>query len=471
MRRAACTCMAMSASMNWMPWNAAIGWPNCCRSFAYATAASSAAWPMPTAIAPVAGRVTSRVRIAILNPSPSSPSRWSTGTGQSVKWSATVGEARMPSFFSFLPTEKPGVPFSTRKAVTPFARRLADADRHRPCRGARDVEGSHRDPEPLALFAQPLVDGHRAVGEVERHRGRGADAQLLLLLADREAGRALLDEEGGDALRAQLRVHCGEDDDDVGVVAVGAPLLGAVQHVTVALADRRRAQPRGVGAGAGLRERVGREHLPRRETRQVLLLVLLGAGEEDRQAAERLIEVLRRRRRARPRDLLADEREREAPHVRPAVFLGQPDPVEAGVHEGADRLFRIGLPLVVGGGAWRDPLARNLAREVADHPLVLAEIEELVHARSDDTPLAQLGEEPRRRGDTPGVGGIFGPIEPGECGELRQRGPLRVAADGNVDIAVAGLKDSHGGEELVRVALPSDPLAQARGEQHRRDQP
>src|SRR3989442_12013544 len=47
---------------------------------------------MPTAIAPVAGRATSRVRIAILNPSPSSPSRWSTGTGQSVKWSATRSE-------------------------------------------------------------------------------------------------------------------------------------------------------------------------------------------------------------------------------------------------------------------------------------------------------------------------------------------------------------------------------------------
>ena len=28
----------------------------------------------------------------------------------------------MPSFFSFLPTVNPGVPFSTRKAVTPFAR-------------------------------------------------------------------------------------------------------------------------------------------------------------------------------------------------------------------------------------------------------------------------------------------------------------------------------------------------------------
>ena len=77
---------------------------------------------MPTAIAPVAGRVMSSVLIASVNPSPSAPSRCSTGTSQSVKWSATVGEARMPIFFSFLPTAKPGIPFSTRKAVTPLAR-------------------------------------------------------------------------------------------------------------------------------------------------------------------------------------------------------------------------------------------------------------------------------------------------------------------------------------------------------------
>jgi hypothetical protein len=77
---------------------------------------------MPTAIAPVIGRVMSSVRIAILKPSPSSPSRCPTGTAQSVKWSATVGEQRMPIFFSFLPTEKPGVPLSMRNAVMPRAR-------------------------------------------------------------------------------------------------------------------------------------------------------------------------------------------------------------------------------------------------------------------------------------------------------------------------------------------------------------
>ena len=65
------------------------------------------------------GRVKSRVRMAIRKPSPSSPRRFSAGTSQSWRWSATVGEARMPILRSFLPTAKPGKPGSTRKAVIP----------------------------------------------------------------------------------------------------------------------------------------------------------------------------------------------------------------------------------------------------------------------------------------------------------------------------------------------------------------
>ena len=37
-------------------------------------------------------------------------------------WETTVGEQRIPIFRSFLPTEKPGMPFSMRNAVMPFAR-------------------------------------------------------------------------------------------------------------------------------------------------------------------------------------------------------------------------------------------------------------------------------------------------------------------------------------------------------------
>src|SRR5687768_8515799 len=42
MSRAACTSVAICASWNWIPWSSAIGLPNASRSFAYATAASSA---------------------------------------------------------------------------------------------------------------------------------------------------------------------------------------------------------------------------------------------------------------------------------------------------------------------------------------------------------------------------------------------------------------------------------------------
>ena len=99
--------MAMSASMNWMPWNARDGLVE-----------------RPALPRVADGRVESglgdahrlradrRPRLLErahrdLKPSPSSPRRFSTGTSQSVKCSATVGEPWMPSFFSCLPDAEP----------------------------------------------------------------------------------------------------------------------------------------------------------------------------------------------------------------------------------------------------------------------------------------------------------------------------------------------------------------------------
>jgi hypothetical protein len=42
------------------------------------------------------------------------------GTRQFSKLSSTVGEPRIPIFFSSLPTVNPGVPFSTTNALMPF---------------------------------------------------------------------------------------------------------------------------------------------------------------------------------------------------------------------------------------------------------------------------------------------------------------------------------------------------------------
>ena len=48
---------AASVSWNCTPWKSLIDFPNCLRSLVYAIAASSAPWAMPTACAPIVGRV------------------------------------------------------------------------------------------------------------------------------------------------------------------------------------------------------------------------------------------------------------------------------------------------------------------------------------------------------------------------------------------------------------------------------
>ena len=64
-------------------------------------------------------RVRSKVRMAILKPSPSSPSRFSAGTSTSSSARLAVTEARMPSLRSGGPGTTPGRSASTMKAVIP----------------------------------------------------------------------------------------------------------------------------------------------------------------------------------------------------------------------------------------------------------------------------------------------------------------------------------------------------------------
>lgn len=58
--------------------------------------------------------------MAILKPSPGSPSRLSLGMRQSSKMRLAVDEARMPSLSSFFPSVSPGVGMGTRKALMPW---------------------------------------------------------------------------------------------------------------------------------------------------------------------------------------------------------------------------------------------------------------------------------------------------------------------------------------------------------------
>ena len=85
---------------------------------------------MPSACAATDGRLWSSVFIATKKPRPRPQMRFSFGTRQSWKTSSRVAEARMPILFSFLPNEKPGVPFSTMKNDAPRAPRPGSVIAH-----------------------------------------------------------------------------------------------------------------------------------------------------------------------------------------------------------------------------------------------------------------------------------------------------------------------------------------------------
>jgi len=79
-----------------------------------------AASPIPRAIDPMPMRPPASSATAMRKPSLMVPSRFSPGTRQFSRISSLVGEASWPSFFSSLPTQKPGNEGSTRKALMPL---------------------------------------------------------------------------------------------------------------------------------------------------------------------------------------------------------------------------------------------------------------------------------------------------------------------------------------------------------------
>ncbi len=119
-RRAASISVAMSATRKLTPWFMAIGMPNWTRSFVYSTESSKAACATPTAPTAVPGRVKSSVCMAILKPSPSSPSRFAAGTTTSWKATAEVSVARCPILSRCFSIVTPGVSMGITNAVRPL---------------------------------------------------------------------------------------------------------------------------------------------------------------------------------------------------------------------------------------------------------------------------------------------------------------------------------------------------------------
>ena len=171
---------------------------------------------------------------------------------------------------------------SRRRGARPSHLR-ADAD-------AAFVQRLDGDLVALADFAEHVRFRHAAVFENQLAGGRRADAELVFLLADGEAGEVALDEERGDAVVAGLGIDGGEDDEESGFVAVGDPQLAAVEDVVAAFGVGAGRQRERVAAGAGFGERVGADGVGC-HARQVALLLLVVAPAQQRVDDERVLHV------------------------------------------------------------------------------------------------------------------------------------------------------------------------------------
>ncbi len=139
------------------------------------------------------------------------------------------------------------------------------------------VEPRHGDLETLAFAADAVGDRHTAILE-HHHGGRlRFPAEFLFRRAVGQAGRALLHHDAGNAARAGF-AGARHHHVNVGDAAAGDEGLGAVEHVSVAVAARARRKVGGVRAGVRLGQAVAGEMLHAAELGQEFLALGLAAG-------------------------------------------------------------------------------------------------------------------------------------------------------------------------------------------------
>src|SRR5690606_20122772 len=137
-------------------------------------------------------------------------------------------------------------------------RALRPAERRRGDVQPPAVESRHRDLEAHALVAESLIGGYAYAVETHLPRRLGVPAQLHLIGAERQRGRAVRDDERRDpacACVAGTRHH----DVHSGGTRTRDELLGAVQDVGVAVAYGAGAQRGGIRARLRLGQAVAAE--------------------------------------------------------------------------------------------------------------------------------------------------------------------------------------------------------------------
>ena len=168
-----------------------------------------------------------------------------------------------------------------------FVGALGHAERQSGDGDAAAVEHAHGVDESVAFFAQQIFGGNHAVFEDQFRGVAGAQAQLVFFFAGTESLGVFLHDEGGEPVRVGGAIGYGDHDDHIGIVAVGAESLGAVQHPVVALAHGGHAGAAGVGSGRRFGQAPGADEFAGGQLADVFLFLRFVAGEENVVGAER----------------------------------------------------------------------------------------------------------------------------------------------------------------------------------------
>src|SRR5581483_342022 len=262
----------------------------------------------------------------------------------------------------------------------------------------------HGDAEAVALLVEQPVAADERVLDDDVVRGRGVEAELLLVT--RDAHVLGVEHERAHAARAgRAPVGAREEEERARMARVRDPLLRAGDAPAVAVRLGARPQSPRVRARLGLGERERTEVLAACERRHEARLLLVGAEREQRQRGRARVH---RNRDAdacvRARELLEDEHVRQEVGAGAAVLLRHARPHEAELRELTEELAREATLAVPLGGMRLDLVAGELPGELLDLLLLRAELE--IHAgdfsrrlQSWSSPLPR----PRRRSSAPGA--------------------------------------------------------------------
>jgi hypothetical protein len=254
-------------------------------------------------------------------------------------------------------------------------RALREADALRADRRPVQVERAQRGRKPLPSSPTRFSTGTRTLsrkigvfGAPRQPIFRSWRPNVMPFIFFGSSTKALM--PGGAAIAGGAR----HQHDVLGLDAVAAPLLAAVDDVAVAVLDRARRHRADVGAGLRLGDRDRGDDAALRDLRQEALALLLGAEVQQRHDEHRVEAGDRAAGRRDTRDLFASDAHQGQVAFRAAVALGHPQLHQAHVAVDRQQLGRKAVSLVDLGGDRRDVALDHAADAVAERQLLFGEV-------------------------------------------------------------------------------------------------